>query len=395
MQLKSCLAVALVAGSMTSVALAQPRANPKATGSAGVNEQHRQAALVAGARPHYPDEFRKVALINNEIVPLGPWMPYTHPTNGDAGTPTICWDAYHDQGGHAPNTAPETGRWLFAWTTTPTFQYDYTEAQLAIPVNGILPAARSIGAKYFDYLSYDKAGGDQFFSIFTSESYSDTVLPSDPSWGVFPGWEFHATAVAPGSFYYWPLALTDPNIWPLPSDGNGGVIVRTFRDAAHTLPAQLYQFAMWGTQEHTTPPPSPAKIGTSGTNQWDDECTGDVCNTGLTTNIPDGAWSLACENKTWDYGAAYQPEPFTFCVDLGFDAPATQACYANCDQSTGDPALNANDFQCFLNAYAIAPTLPNDQQITDYANCDGSTGNPALNANDFQCFLNAFAVGCS
>jgi hypothetical protein len=29
-----------------------------------------------------------------------------------------------------------------------------------------------------------------------------------------------------------------------------------------------------------------------------------------------------------------------------------------------------------------------------YANCDSSTAPPILNANDFQCFLNAFAVGC-
>jgi hypothetical protein len=61
-------------------------------------------------------------------------------------------------------------------------------------------------------------------------------------------------------------------------------------------------------------------------------------------------------------------------------------CYANCDQSTSDPILNANDFQCFLNAFAA-----NDP----YANCDQSTTAPVLNANDFQCFLNAFAAGCS
>ena len=30
-----------------------------------------------------------------------------------------------------------------------------------------------------------------------------------------------------------------------------------------------------------------------------------------------------------------------------------------------------------------------------YANCDGSTSNPLLTANDFQCFLNAYASGCS
>ena len=61
------------------------------------------------------------------------------------------------------------------------------------------------------------------------------------------------------------------------------------------------------------------------------------------------------------------------------------SCYANCDGSTGTPALSANDFQCFLNKFA---------QADPYANCDQSTGTPALTANDFQCFLNAFAGGC-
>jgi hypothetical protein len=61
-------------------------------------------------------------------------------------------------------------------------------------------------------------------------------------------------------------------------------------------------------------------------------------------------------------------------------------CYANCDQSTSEPILNANDFQCFLNKFAAGDS---------YANCDGSTAPPVLNANDFQCFLNNFAAGCS
>ncbi len=61
-------------------------------------------------------------------------------------------------------------------------------------------------------------------------------------------------------------------------------------------------------------------------------------------------------------------------------------CYVNCDGSTVTPLLTANDFQCFMNAYAAqAP----------YANCDGSTITPLLTANDFQCFLNAYAAGCS
>ncbi len=60
-------------------------------------------------------------------------------------------------------------------------------------------------------------------------------------------------------------------------------------------------------------------------------------------------------------------------------------CYANCDGSIAPPVLNANDFQCFLNAYASG--LPS-------ANCDASTAPPVLNANDFQCFLNKYAAGC-
>ena len=63
-----------------------------------------------------------------------------------------------------------------------------------------------------------------------------------------------------------------------------------------------------------------------------------------------------------------------------------QSCYANCDQSSAAPVLNANDFQCFLNRFAAGDPS---------ANCDGSTSFPSLNANDFQCFLNAFAAGCS
>src|SRR5262249_47878578 len=66
--------------------------------------------------------------------------------------------------------------------------------------------------------------------------------------------------------------------------------------------------------------------------------------------------------------------------------PGAAPCYPNCDGSTVPPVLNANDFQCFLNAYAAGQS---------YANCDGSVVPPVLNANDFQCFLNAYAAGCS
>jgi hypothetical protein len=61
------------------------------------------------------------------------------------------------------------------------------------------------------------------------------------------------------------------------------------------------------------------------------------------------------------------------------------ACYANCDGSTGAPALNVADFTCFLQKFATGDP---------YANCDGSTGTPVLNVQDFTCFLQSFAQGC-
>jgi hypothetical protein len=73
-------------------------------------------------------------------------------------------------------------------------------------------------------------------------------------------------------------------------------------------------------------------------------------------------------------------------LDLAIPGQFVQrTCYANCDGSTTQPVLNANDFQCFLNAFASASPA---------ANCDKSAAAPTLNANDFMCFLNAFATGC-
>jgi hypothetical protein len=70
------------------------------------------------------------------------------------------------------------------------------------------------------------------------------------------------------------------------------------------------------------------------------------------------------------------------------------SCYANCDSSTVTPVLNVDDFTCFINRYALASQLPQEQQVMHYANCDGSTVAPALNVDDFTCFINAYANGC-
>jgi uncharacterized membrane protein len=65
--------------------------------------------------------------------------------------------------------------------------------------------------------------------------------------------------------------------------------------------------------------------------------------------------------------------------------PRGFGCYANCDGSLADPALNVQDFTCFFQKFA---------QGASYANCDGSTAPPVLNVQDFTCFLQKFAAGC-
>jgi hypothetical protein len=93
--------------------------------------------------------------------------------------------------------------------------------------------------------------------------------------------------------------------------------------------------------------------------------------------------------------AIWHDAGFTYVVGYGFNSVfgrdealmwVTSTCYPNCDGSTLAPILNSNDFQCFLNKFAMGDL---------YANCDGSTTSPILNVNDFQCFLNKFAAGCS
>ncbi len=63
----------------------------------------------------------------------------------------------------------------------------------------------------------------------------------------------------------------------------------------------------------------------------------------------------------------------------GAGAWELKSCYADCD---GVGGLTANDFQCFINAYAAN---------AGYADCDHVGG---LTANDFQCYLNSFVSGC-
>jgi hypothetical protein len=60
-------------------------------------------------------------------------------------------------------------------------------------------------------------------------------------------------------------------------------------------------------------------------------------------------------------------------------------CYANCDRSAAAPALNVQDFVCFLERFGSGDRL---------ANCDNSAVAPTLNILDFMCFTNRFSAGC-
>ena len=82
-------------------------------------------------------------------------------------------------------------------------------------------------------------------------------------------------------------------------------------------------------------------------------------------------------------GASTMVGPIGAVSDLrGLAMVRTSTCYANCDESTGTPLLNVNDFICFQARFAAGEP---------YADCDQST---TLNVNDFVCFQSAFAAGC-
>jgi hypothetical protein len=102
-------------------------------------------------------------------------------------------------------------------------------------------------------------------------------------------------------------------------------------------------------------------------------------------------------NPTTGAATVVGPTGGLFGAGFGMAARLTRpapACYANCDQSTTPPVLNAGDFTCFLSQFRADGSLPLAGQIAAYSNCDQSTTAPVLNAGDFTCFLNRFRAGC-
>ncbi len=155
----------------------------------------------------------------------------------------------------------------------------------------------------------------------------------------------------------------------------------TFEDDFGTI---LWSLA-WGGASYTGS--NMGSITNSPTGNFGTPVPGPCPTTGVQALLFQGAFTAAAGSNHTDY--ALTPGAATFTSNLRNAYTLTTGpapCYANCDGSTSTPRLTANDFQCFLNAFASSLA---------YANCDGSTSTPTLTANDFQCFLNTFAAGCS
>ena len=70
----------------------------------------------------------------------------------------------------------------------------------------------------------------------------------------------------------------------------------------------------------------------------------------------------------------------------GIPDECEEACYADCDQSTGAGVLDIFDFLCFQDCFGGGATYACD--------CDTSSGQGVCDILDFLCFHDAFVGGC-
>src|ERR1043165_3010723 len=138
----------------------------------------------------------------------------------------------------------------------------------------------------------------------------------------------------------------------------------------------------WGGAAYTGP--DTGSLVNSPTGNFGPPFAGPCPTTGFQALLFQGTAAAAAGSNSTDYALTAGPSVWTSNSHATFTVTGGVApCYPNCDGSTTTPFLNANDFQCFLNAFAAGMS---------YANCDGSTVAPILNANDFQCFLNQIGM---
>jgi hypothetical protein len=211
---------------------------------------------------------------------------------------------------------------------------------------------------------------------------------------------FNASTVGNGNTLDTELALFDRNGKGLTfDDDTGNGTTQTSAQSIITgqfVPSNGYYYLGIAEFNNTTGIAAPSlPLDSTGAMIWTEPSpwngtTNPVGGTGFPEWPPNGPSTtqiLAANDPAWSV------DPDTFGnYTIALTGACFLGCYANCDGSTTPPILNANDFQCFLNAFAgsLQPGM-----FPGYANCDNSTAAPILNANDFQCFLNAYAAGCN
>ncbi|MBX3377425.1 MAG: hypothetical protein KF678_10535 [Phycisphaeraceae bacterium] len=273
-----------------------------------------------------------------------------------SGEPTGFCDAGCDQYGWCPSASPG-----LRWWGGPNFRSPFSTNDMVVaPVFANRQAVRGQFAWFWAHPTPSRC----YVAVLTGTQFSSCTTGVPPVSGDLGGVIFDFGMLAQPEGYWWAdvdLRAVELS-WPLPAEGSYSILLGTAYDEV----TGIFAFDQaWGTQPMRWG--NGARPGTSSAMQWDD-------------------WRNANGVHEWNECSYYNDQhhcPLPQGAMVAFHVEA--ACYPNCDGSTGIPLLTANDFQCFLNAFAAGQSS---------ANCDGSTGSPTLTANDFQCFLNAFAAGC-
>jgi hypothetical protein len=335
---------------------------------------HLVAASVV-AQPAMPPARRVVPVRAESVLRAGPKLWATSPWKEIGETPVDrvmapAFDAYWGDDAGRPTGFCEAGcdQWGYCpcdpglrWWSGPNYRNPYCiNDMVAAPGMG----GSSANRVQFAWWWQREVPTRCYIGIFTGDSeFTGCPGNTPPQSGNLGGvvMDMGMLAGSVGGFWYMDVDVSSGGLsWLMPSVGTYSVMLATAFEDGVLTPDQAWgtQPMQWGTG---------SRGGSSGPMEWDD-------------------WRNANGQIEWNECVYYDPLyhcPLPQGAMIAFWAPA--ACVPNCDGSTVSPVLNANDFQCFLVAYAAGSA---------YANCDQSTVPPVLNANDFQCFLNLFAAGC-
>lgn len=259
------------------------------------------------------------------------------------------------------------GRTAFAWVC---FGISLTaRADFVVPDGSNLPWIRgsSSNSAYAQWEAFSSPGGPNVPDV---GSYTGGVLaPGAPAWDAFDS-SGQSFITSGGNIYSFSAPLNMHVV--VPSFGRGvgfrtTVLLQVRTQGNEVLPSSL---SIGGVAPAESRELSRESLGGMGF----------LVDTLYRWDLPGNAASYEVRFDASDASMSMD----RIAVDT-FASPNAPTCYANCDGSTVAPALNVNDFVCFLTKYAAGES---------YANCDGSSVQPVLNVNDFVCFQTRFAQGC-